>query len=164
LARLLDVIVFFKSEKSMRNHIIVTVTVGAVLGGVAILDTAGIGVAQNELQPMQHKSTYDWALVNVFGESKIFVDRNSVEKRGPIVRALVMYSLAPLGTDKRNNKKVAVMLNIEEYDLSAGAFRVQQIVFQYTDGTESAPLSTDLKWKPATEGNQRTLMFLQGLN
>ena len=110
---------------------------------------------------MEHKTTHDWALVNEFGSSKCFVDRNSIEKRGQIVRALVMYSLAPHGTDKRNNKPVAAMLNIEEYDLRASAFRVQQILFQYADGTESEPLSTDLEWKPATGGNQLTFEFVQ---
>jgi len=117
--------------------------------------------AQDGLQPMQHKSTHDWAVVNEFGDSKCFVDRNSIEQRGEITRALVMYSAVPPGTDKRNNKKVAAMLNVEEYDLRAGVFRIQQIVFQYIDGTESEPLSTDLKWRPATGGNQRTLRFLQ---
>jgi hypothetical protein len=72
-----------------------------------------------------------------------------------------MYSLAPHGTDKRNNKPVAAMLNIEEYDLGAGTFRVHQIVFQYADGTESAPLSTDLEWKPAMGRNQHTFEFVQ---
>jgi len=56
------------------------------------------------------------------------------------------------------------MLNSEEYNLLAGTFRVHKIVFQYTDGTESAPLSTVLEWLPAEGGNQRTLMFLRGLN
>lgn len=113
---------------------------------------------------MQHKPTQDWALVNEFGKSKCFVDENSIEKRGVVVRALVMYSLVPPGTDKRNKKQVGTILNMEEYDLRAGTFRIQQIVFQYTDGTESAPLSTDLEWRSATGGNQDTLMFLRGLN
>jgi len=71
--------------------------------------------------------------------------------------------LVPPGADKRNNKEVVAMFNVEEYDLRAGAFRVQQIVFRYTDGTESEPLGTDLEWKPATHENQHTLRFLQGL-
>ena len=136
--------------------------VGAAFSGAVTLGIIGAALAQN--RPMQHKPTHDWALVNEFGESKCFVDKNSIEKRGALVRALVMYSLVPPGTDKRNNKQAGTMLNIEEYDLRAGTFRIQQIVFQYTDGTESAPLSTDLKWKPATGGNQDTLMFLRGLN
>ena len=74
-----------------------------------------------------------------------------------------MYSLVPPAIDKRNNKQAGTMLNIEEYDLRAGTFRLQQIVFQYTDGTESAYLIS-LEWKPATGGNQDTLMFLRGLN
>ena len=67
---------------------------------------------------------HDWAVVNEFGDSKCFVDRNSIDKRGDIARALVMYSLVPPGADKRNNKEVVAMFNVEEYDLRAGAFRV----------------------------------------
>jgi len=110
---------------------------------------------------MQQKSTHDWAVVNDFGDGKCFVDRNSIEQRGEITRALVMYSTTLPGTDKRNNKKVAAMFNVEEYELRGGVFRVRQIVFQYIDGTESEPLGTGLEWKPATGGNQRTLKFLQ---
>jgi hypothetical protein len=124
---------------------------------------SGQALAQNGLNAMQHKPTHDWVIVNEFGSSKCFVDRNSIEKRGEIARALVMYSLVPPGIDKRNDKKVAAMLNIEEYNLRTGTFRLQQIVFQYTDGTESEPLSADPDWKPATGGNQSTLKFIQGL-
>jgi hypothetical protein len=124
---------------------------------------SGLTFAQNGLNAMQHKPAHDWAIVNEFGGSKCFVDRNSIEKRGEIARALVMYSLDPPGIDKRNDKKVAAMLNIEEYNLRTGTFRLQQIVFQYTDGIESEPLSTDPDWKPATGGNQSTLKFIQGL-
>jgi len=113
---------------------------------------------------LKSKPAHDWAFVNEFGESKCFVDESSIEKRGEIARVLVKYSLVPPGTNKRNNQEVAAMLNIEEYDLRAGAFRVQQIVFEYTDGTESTPLISDQAWQPAGGDNQHTLMFLRKLN
>jgi hypothetical protein len=142
----------------------ITVTMRVLSAIVAIFaSVSGHTFAQNGLNTMQNKATHDWAVVNEFGGSKCFVDRNSIEKRGEIARALVMYSLDPPGTDKRNEKKVATMLNIEEYNLRTGTFRLLQIVFQYTDGTESEPLSTDPDWKPATAGNQSTLKFIQGL-
>lgn len=130
---------------------------------IAILACVNVQAsAQNGSQPMQH-TAHDWVVVNEFGNSKCFIDKSRMEKQGEIVRVLVMYSLSPPGTDKRNNKPIAAMLNIEQYDLRARSFRLEQIVFQYTDGTESEPLRTDLEWKPATGGNQRTLEFLQGL-
>jgi hypothetical protein len=102
-------------------------------------------------------------VVNEFGNSNCSVDKNSIEKRDEIARALVMYSLSPPGSDKRNDKKVSAMLNIEDYDLRAGTFQVRQTVFQYTDGTKSEPMGTVLELKPATGGNLRTLIFLKGL-
>jgi hypothetical protein len=110
---------------------------------------------------MGHKTIHDWELVNEFGKSKCFVDINSIEVHETCVRALVMYSLDPPGTDRRNNKEVSEMLNVEEYDLIAGQFRVHRIYFRYAEGGEGEPLGTDLAWKPATGGNQQTLTFLQ---
>lgn len=121
-------------------------------------------LGQERRSTMQHMPAHEWVVVNEFGNSRCLVDRNSIEKRGEIVRVLVMYALDPPGTDKRNNQKVASMLNVEEYDLQARAFRVQQIVFRYADGTESMPLRTGSEWRPATAGNERTLIFLQGLD
>ena len=43
------------------------------------------------------------------------------------------------------------MLNVEEYDLRKGVFRVRCTVFQYIDGTESEPLTR------TSNGNRRRI-------
>jgi hypothetical protein len=110
---------------------------------------------------MQQNPTHDWIVVNEFGNSKCFVDRNSIKKIGDVARTLVKYSLDPPATDKRDNREVAAMINVEEYDLSKSTFQVKKIIFQYTDGTEIEAIGVG-GWRPATGGNQRTLMFLRG--
>ena len=140
----------------------ISVTAKLVAAIAFVLSMHAHALAQGGGTTVSQKTNHDWRLVNEFGNSKCFVDNNSIEKHEGKVRALVMYSLDPPGTDKRNNKKVAAMLNIEEYDLAAALFRVDGIAFRYADGTESEPLGTDLAWKPATGGNQQTLLFFQG--
>ena len=105
----------------------------------------------------------EWALVNEFGDSRTYVDRASLQRNGSLVVATVRYALKPPGTDKRNGKPVKEMLMLEEYDTSAGRFRVHRIYFTYADGTPSIPLSTELTWCAATAGNLKTLQFLCGL-
>jgi hypothetical protein len=142
----------------MRITSVITYLVAAM---ALVLSVNAHALAQNRESAVSQKRSRDWQLVNEFGNSKCFVDSNSIEKHEGKVRALVMYSLDPPGTDKRNNKQVAAMLNVEEYDLAAALFRVHRITFHYADGTESEPLGTDLTWKPATGGNQKTLAFFQ---
>jgi hypothetical protein len=78
---------------------------------------------------MQQNPTHDWIVVNEFGNSKCFVDRNSIKKIGDVARTLVKYSLDPPATDKRDNREVAAMINVEEYDLSKSTFQVKKLFF-----------------------------------
>lgn len=102
----------------------------------------------------------DWVIVMEFGSSKTYVDRKSIDRRGAFIRVSVRYALSPMGTDKRNGKPVKEMLMIEEYDTTAGRFRVHSIQFVYGDDSASEPLSVEPAWNPATAGNQKTLEFL----
>ena len=112
---------------------------------------------------MTNTNQPDWALVNKFGDSRTYVDRASLQQAGSLVMATVRYALNPPGTDKRNGKPVKEMLMQEEYDTKAGRFRVHRILFTYTDGTPSTPLSTEPTWCAATASNLKTLQFLRGL-
>ena len=103
----------------------------------------------------------EWVLVNEFGDSKIYVDKASIQKSGSIVMVSVRYDLNPPGTDKRNDKPVKEMLMLEEYNISNGEFRLHNILFTYTDESLSEPLSVVPTWSTATAGNLKTLQFLQ---
>ena len=112
---------------------------------------------------MTNTNQPDWALVNKVGDSRTYVDLASLQQAGSLVMATVRYALNPPGEDKRNGKPVKEMLMQEEYDTRAGRLRVHRILFTYTDGTPSAPLSTEPAWCAATAGNLKTLQFLRGL-
>lgn len=146
----------------LQRPIVMSVTMAAVLGLYLLWEDLHHLAAW--WKPTQVKQIHDWTVVNAFGDSKCLVDKRGLEKRGDIVRAVVMYETVPPGIDKRNNKAVKAMLNVEDYDLRTRTFRVQRVTFQYVDGRESEPLQTGPEWKPATAGNQRTLEFLQGLD
>jgi hypothetical protein len=103
----------------------------------------------------------NWMLVNEFGHSKVYLDAASIERAGANVRVIVRYVLNPQGVDKRDNRPVAEMLNLEEYEIESAKFRLLKITFVYGDATQSEPLLTDNTWKPATGGNEKTLNFLQ---
>jgi len=104
----------------------------------------------------------NWAAVNHFGSSTTYVDITSIKRNSSsLVLARVRYALNPPGTDRRNGKPVNEMQTIEEYDTVKILFRVHVIRFIYTDGTASTPLSTEPAWKPATDGNLKTLEFLR---
>jgi hypothetical protein len=101
-----------------------------------------------------------WIVVNSFGGSMTYVDRASIERNGELICASVRYALNPLGTDKRNGKPVKEMIMREEYDTSGGRFRVHSLQFIYADSSASEVLSLEPSWKPATDGNKKTLEFL----
>lgn len=104
-----------------------------------------------------------WILVNEFNGSRTFVDRDSISAHKHLVAADVIYLLRPYGTDKRNNRGVKQMHMREEYDLSKDRFRVHRLVFVYDDDTLSQQLDASAEWKPAADGNQKTLLFLKRL-
>lgn len=103
----------------------------------------------------------NWAAVNQFGSSTTYVDIASIKRNGSLVIVRVRYALNPPGIDRRNGKAVNEMQTIEEYDTANILFRVHVILFVYTDGKKSTPLSTEPVWKSATEGNLKTLEFLR---
>jgi hypothetical protein len=103
----------------------------------------------------------NWVVVNEFGQSKVYVDSASIERTGGIARVRVKYVLTPNGTDKRNGKAVKEMLMSEEYDTAGARFRVRRILFTYSDGAVADPLLSDGEWRPATDGNEKTLNYLR---
>jgi len=118
------------------------------------------GAAAQESDKMSDQNSR-WTIVNEFGNSKVYVDRESISRDGPKTKAHVRYSLNPPGTDKRNGRSVPEMYMTEEYDLEINAFRVHSIVLQYEDGSTGDPLITKPEWKPATGGNEKTLEYLR---
>ena len=120
-------------------------------------------VVRNLRESATPTAATDWILVNQFGESKVFLDRESINKKGSLAIVDVMYDLKPSGKDQRNNKPVKKMFMREEYDLSIGAFRVHTIKFIYDDGNSSDPLVTTPEWHEASGGNAKTLALLQSL-
>jgi len=108
-----------------------------------------------------NSSYTEWNVVNTFGKSKVYANKNYIERKGNFISTIVIYSLDPSGTDKTNGKPVSEMLMLEEYDVVKDQFRIQSIQFIYDDATVSKPMGSGLKWKPATGGNQSTLDFLK---
>jgi hypothetical protein len=102
----------------------------------------------------------EWVIVDGFGKSKTMIRESEIERTGSLVRVPVRYVLDPPGTDKRNGQAVAEMVMLEEYDLDESTFRVYRIYFLYAAGG-SSQLIVEPQWKPATAGNERTLLYLR---
>lgn len=106
----------------------------------------------------------NWVLISKFGESQIFIENSSIIRDGAKYQALVKYVLVPYGKDKRNGKSVKQMIFHEEYDIEIMQHRIYQIIFFYADGTVADPLTTDLKWVPASDGSAKILEYFKKLN
>lgn len=103
----------------------------------------------------------NWILINEWGEgSKTYLDQDSIKINGATKQLWIKYYMEPPGKDKRTQKDVREMLMLEEYDCEKRTSCAHQIVFKYTDGSLSEPLSVEPRWAPVSGGNEITLRFL----
>jgi hypothetical protein len=136
------------------NHWLEAGRVGSIVLIAAVL------IAQNSwgAEVMRQDA---WVTINEFGKSKAMIRESEIERDETLVKVPVRYVLDPPGTDKRNGRAVAEWILIEEYDLEKSMFRVHRWALIYVDG-ESGELMVEPQWKPATGGNEKTLLYLRG--
>jgi hypothetical protein len=119
-----------------------------------------IGLSAQVVRGEKVGADQDWALIDQFGKNRTFIQKSTIKFDGPLVRAKVRYSLKPSGVDKRNGKAIAEIIHLEEYNLPKREFRIYWITLVY-EGGGTSDFSTQIEWRPATAGNEKTLNFLR---